>query len=201
MAGVGAISSVTSSLLQGLEAAFEALTPAIVSGSVTFSALSSGDFAVDGTPPATTTVSLYLYRVSVNEHLRNARPQAGADRSRPLPINLHYLLTVWASSSATEQTLLAWAMRHLHSFPVLDRSLLNDEGAWASDEVIHIAPEELTNEDMLRLWDTLEPRYRLSYTYVARVININPDTASDGALVTGRSLQTERVAHPAGGAR
>jgi hypothetical protein len=31
----------------------------------------------------------------------------------------------------------------------------------------------------MRIWDTLEPNYRLSLSYIARVVRIDPDEDSD----------------------
>lgn len=193
VANVEAISSVTTSMLDSLRAAFEPSRPALVEGEVTFTSLSSADFSSTGQTPTDTAISLYLYRVSVNEHVRNKHPVGAPARPPPLPLDLHYLLSVWASSASVEQALLAWAMRHLHSFPVLDRSRLTPAEGWRPDEVIHVAPEELTNEDLLRLWDTFEPRYRLSYSYVVRVVNIDPDQARDGVPVVARSLDVRAI--------
>lgn len=187
MANVSAIRSVSQSLIQFLDSSFPSDGLGLP-GSVTFrllssADLSSADFVLDGA------VSLYLYRVSVSDHLRNTRPYHATAATAPLPVNLHYLLTAWSGSAETEQVLLAWAMRHLHEHPILDTSSLTPDGDWARGEVIHVAPEELTNEDLLRLWETLAPTYRLSYTYVARVVLIESIGPSAGAPVVATRFE------------
>lgn len=191
MANVVALRSVSNSLVQFLSSSFpEELDQAI--GPVTFRLLSSTDLADPGLALGTS-VSLYLYRVTVNSYLRNTRPHHARPDTTPLPLNLHYLLSAWSDSADSEQVLLAWAMRHLHEHPVLDRSSLNPDGDWANDEVIHVAPEELTNEDVLRLWETFAPTYRLSYSYVARVVLIESDEArTDDRVVAVRFRHQER---------
>jgi hypothetical protein len=53
--------------------------------------------------------------------------------------------------------------------------------------VVHIIPEELSTADMMRVWDTLQPEYRLSLGYVARVVRIEPhDTPEAGPVVATR---------------
>jgi hypothetical protein len=112
----------------------------------------------------------------VNEQLRNS---ARTGSLVPLHVDLHYLLTSWAQSADVEQQLMGWAMRTLQDASILDASLLSPDGMWGPDEVIHLSPEELSNEDMLRLWDGLEPKYRLSYSYVARVVSMLPSRVAD----------------------
>jgi selenocysteine lyase/cysteine desulfurase len=58
---------------------------------------------------ANNTVSLYLYRVTVNEHLRNAGRLSSSDGEMPLAINLHYMVTVWADNHLSN--LNAWRMK------------------------------------------------------------------------------------------
>lgn len=70
---------------------------------------------------------------------------------------------------------MAWAMRALHRSPVLDLSVLSEDGGWRRDESVHVLPAELSTEDVMRIWDALEPPYRLSASYVARVVRLDPD--------------------------
>lgn len=145
-----------------------------------------------------TIASLFLYRVIMNEHLRNAG--RGVDPSRraiPLSVDLHYLLTVWSDNAVQEQTILAWAMLQLHQHPVLDASSLSPEAAWSTGDLIQLIPAELSTEDMVRIWDALEPAYRLSVSYIARVVRIEPDSVPDARpVVATRFALTDREALP-----
>lgn len=143
-----------------------------------FLLLSSGEMAnKEERGPA---VSLWLYRVTTNEHLRNAPRRADHPDARPpLYLDLHYLLTVWADNALAEHTLVTWAMDRLHRYPVLDASTLTPEGGWVPGDLVQLLPEEMSNEELLRLWDGLEPSYRLSVPYVARVVRIDPDAEPD----------------------
>ena len=68
-----------------------------------------------------TMLSLFLHRVTLNEHLRHERQLNNTRyRAPPLSLDLHFLMTVWAQSPLTEQLILAWAMRQLHLHQVLD---------------------------------------------------------------------------------
>lgn len=137
----------------------------------------------------TTTLSLYLYRVTMNEHVRNMRSTNDpAVANTPLSVDLHFLLTVWADNALAEQTILTWAMRQLHQRPVLDRSTLSPEGGWESSDIVHVIPAELSHEDLMRIWDALEPSYRLSLSYSARVVRIDPEPVPTGMPVVARNF-------------
>jgi hypothetical protein len=123
-----------------------------------------------------TTLSLYLYRVTMNEYLRNVpRINQTFEDAAPLAVDLHYLLTVWANNALAEHTILAWAMRELYRRPILDKSSLSSEADWGTADVIQLIPAELSNEDIMRIWDALEPPYHLSVSYIARVVRIDLD--------------------------
>jgi hypothetical protein len=115
----------------------------------------------------------------------------------PLALDLHYLLTVWADSAVAEHTILAWAMRQLHDRPILDVGALSPEAGWTPADFIQIIPAELSNEDVMRIWDALDPAYRLSVSYVARTIRIDPDQSPVGRPVVAARLSfRERAAAP-----
>ena len=102
----------------------------------------------------------------------------------PLSVALHYLFTFWSNSAENECVVLAWTMLQLHSTPLLDATILSgQEARWSTEDVVQLIPEELSNEDMMRIWDSLEPAYRLSLGYVARVVRIEPEEAAEQAPV------------------
>ncbi len=144
-----------------------------------FSVLSSSRFSSTTDIPSVT-VSLFVHRVSLNNHLRNTRQGSAVG---PLGIDLHYLLTIWADDAEDEHTLLAWAMRELHFHAFLDRSSLTEEAAWATDEQINLVPADLPPEEMARIWETAHRGYRLSYPFIARTVRIGTDRYPDGAPV------------------
>jgi hypothetical protein len=161
----------------------------------TFALVSSADFAQDIEP---TKVSLYLYRVTMNEHLRSAR--RGLDAARdgtPLSVDLHYLLTVWATTALEEQVILAWTMRQLQQHPVLDRSSLSPEADWNTGEFIQVIPAELSTEDVMRIWDALQPPYRLSVSYIARVVRIDADAVPAAPPVVATRFEYADALEPA----
>src|SRR5690349_21617821 len=73
-------------------------------------------------------ISLYLYHVSVNTSRRNLPPRVdalGARRKPALPLDLHYLLTVWSKDATVQQRTLGWAVRVIHDTATLPAAILN----------------------------------------------------------------------------
>ncbi len=177
MANVRAIHSVGSSVTTFLRNTYPANLDGQPMPACGFELLSCGQLA--GPVDDDTRIGLLLYRVTMNEHARQARPGAAARVSQALSVDLHYLLTAWAGNAQDEQLTFAWALRQLHLHPLLDASSLSPEGGWSREDAIQLVPAELSTEDVMRIWDALEPSYRLSASYVARVVRIEPD--EDGA--------------------
>jgi hypothetical protein len=121
------------------------------------------------------TLSLFLYRVTMNEHLRGARRTADAmELGVPLSLDLHYLLTVWTEEVAREHAILSWTMLQLQQHPIFDDASMSPDAEWKTGEHVQMLPSELSTEDIMRIWDALEPSYRLSVSYTARVVRIEP---------------------------
>lgn len=188
MANVRAIHSVGNSIVTFLRNTYPQQINGTDMPACTFELVSSGQLA--GDIDEATHVTLYLYRVTVDEHSRQTRrPGASNASPAPLSVDLHYLLTAWAGNPLDEQVAMAWAMRQLHRVPVLDQAVLSPDGGWDRDETVQILPSEVTTEDVTRIWDALDPPYRLSTTYVARVVRIDPDTEDETfAPVVARRL-------------
>jgi Pvc16 N-terminal domain len=163
--------------------------PAFAFEPVSSTDLSREDFWND-TSPGAEQVAIFLYRASIDPHLRMAgRPQTPEMQPVPLSLDLHLLFSFWSEKAQHDHLVLAWLMRQFHLQPVLDASALNPDAGWGADEVVHLIPSELSNEDMMRLWDALTPSYRLSVSYIARVIRIDPDRVDDAGPVVARRLR------------
>ena len=129
-----------------------------------------------------TTLSLFLHRVTINEHARNATQLPSKEyASPPLALDLHFLMTAWSNSALNEQVILAWSMQQLHQHPNLEVASLSPAN-WQPEDRVQVIPTDLSLEDIMRIWDSLQPSYRLSVAYVARVVLIDPAEDIPGAL-------------------
>jgi hypothetical protein len=177
MANFTAIASAGKTLERLLDARFVIDEP--VPGSVTNAVLvRSDDFAL--TPGATLilppSLSIFLVRVDLDRTMRAAWSAAGAEDGRShLPLNLHYLLTAWASNADHEQRILGSAMRALEDVPIVHGPTLDASAgaAWGPTEALQIVAEEMSTEAVMRTFDSLDTSYRLSVPYVARVVRID----------------------------
>lgn len=176
MANIGAIRSVGTSLADYLQRSYDA---AVFPVNVTkpnciFSVISSGGIQeADDPAELATHVQIFLYYVSVDPHLRNSGRLIAPDMvAPPLSVALHYLFTFWSNSADNEQLVLAWTMLQLQATPLLDATILSSEAGWGAEEVVQLIPEELGISDTMRIWDSLEPKFRLSLGYIARVVRI-----------------------------
>lgn len=185
MASVTGLYAITSGLAQVLSRAYQ-LHP--INGiTCKFEPLGISDLKkLDGTDAK---VTLLLYRISHNEHLRN-RPPATLPLGRPVPltVNLHLLISAWGDTALKEQGLLAWTMRELHQRPVLDRSVFADGSGFGAGDLVTLSPEELSLDDLSKLWQVLVPPLRPSLGYVARNVVLDLDPQPDAQPVVATRI-------------
>ncbi len=134
-------------------------------------------------------LNLFLYQVSPNPALSNQDlPFRGSDGSvagQPvLALDLHYLLTAFGLDGELDtHHLLAHAMSVIHEAGFLDRDRIRQAvnvagsriaGSDLADqlELVRIAPQMLTEDDLYRLWTAFQTHYRLSVGYQASVVLI-----------------------------
>lgn len=201
MADFRAIHAVTEAIVRQLRAE---VRPGDFSTDVEFSVYGSGDFS---STPVSNGVSLFLYRILPNGIRRMPPGEIGPDGRRlppMIPIEVHFLLTMWAGQPSLQHTLAGWAMRVMEDLSLLDASMLNAAapGAFGPDETVEIALSELRTEDLLRIYEVLSPNlYQLSIPYVARIIQIEARTPSlerAGPPVQERQTDAGRVVLPEG---
>lgn len=162
----------------------------------TFEAVASGGLTQERPLAAGTRVTIWPYRVLINEHDRNREFVTRPGRvNRPLPLDVHLLVTIWADTPPEELLLFAWTMRELYQLSLLDRSVLTTvDAGFSSTEQIQLTPAEMSVEDMMRIWDAVTPSYRLSVPFVARVLHIDIEQDEGRAVVAKRLHFTDPVA-------
>jgi hypothetical protein len=107
----------------------------------------------------------------------------------PLSLDLSYMFTFWSDGAEAEHTIFAWVVRQLYMHQTLSQSDLTLDGGWAAGDFVQVIPSEISNEDLMRIWDALDPPYRLSVSYIARVVRIEPDVLPDAKPVVARRLR------------
>lgn len=155
--------------------------------------------AADFEDPMAAGVSVYLYRARPNGAWRIPPGRLDADgrrQRRQLPVDLHYLLSIWGRDASVQHRVLGWLLRTLEDTPVLPRSLLEaaSPGVFRPDEAVEfVLNADLSNEDLFRLWETATTeRYRLSVPYLARQVLIESRlTHVEGAPVEERTFTVD----------
>jgi len=116
-------------------------------------------------------LSVYLYRLVEDPHMKNRFPVEGTGgkrRKTPLTLDLYYLMTPLVGTPREQQIVIGKAMQVLY-----DRAILvgaNPAGALAvSGEEIRMILNPVSLEETTRVWQALELSYRLSVCYTARV--------------------------------
>ena len=175
MAGFAGIAATGKSIERLLNAAFAEEEP--VPGKKTRAVLvRTSDF--EETNAATNigspALSVFLYRVDSNKVMRAAWSAVGSLDGVPhFAVDLHFLLTPWADNAEFEQRILGKAMQCLETTPQLSGPLLHPSANWAANETVQVVSEDIPPEAMLRAFDSLPTDYRLSVSYVARVVRID----------------------------
>ncbi|HEY3857294.1 MAG TPA: DUF4255 domain-containing protein [Verrucomicrobiae bacterium] len=130
--------------------------------------------SLEPTPQPTCTI--FLYRVGVNPVMRNG-PRVtlinGHTTRPPLPVDLSYLITPWAKDPRDEHSILGLILQSFYDRAELGPANLSGS-AWGPDDSVQLVLETLALEEHFCIWDTVQMPYRLSLTYMARIIGIDP---------------------------
>ena len=193
MANFAAIYSVGQSIAQYLQNAYP---PDLATKfACQFKLVASTEIATEDHTPLDQVVSIFLHRITINENFRGASRLQDAPTRQPAAfLDLHYLLTYWGTSAQAEQTILGWTIQQLQSSPILDSSILTADGAWSATESVQLVMADLSLEDILRIWDALGPKYRLSVAYLARVVRIDRPVTPEPPVVTTRFTWKQKEA-------
>lgn len=162
-------------------------------------------------------LNLFLYSVTENPGWRNlhqpVRDSSGERVGRqPLALDLHYLLTAYATADYGAEILLGHGMQALHEVPYFARGWLGDvlkSGAPPNDipaalettglpeqiEQIRITPTTLSLDDMSRIWSAMQARYRPTASYQVTVVLVEGRRPARPALpVTQRIVTVSTLA-------
>lgn len=189
MASFHAIETISDVLVRLLQASHD---PSDFGQRLEFAVYQSEDFGSTGASAVSTGASLFLYRTVVNGSIRTPpgrRLPSGERQRTQLPLDLHYLLTVWGQTATMQHRIAGWLMRLFETTPILPNGVLHGArpDVFEPDETVEIIANDLTNEDLFRIWDTLGESYRLSIPYLVRNVRIESRaTVAVDALVERR---------------
>jgi len=130
-------------------------------------------------------LSLFLYQVLENIHLRNQEMQIADPKTLtfpPLVLELYYMLTSHLASGTQDKTdraleehkVLGRAMQTIYNHSILKGSVL--KGNLDKNEELHIMITSLSLEDLSKIWSTFPNKsFRSSVCYVVTPVRIDSD--------------------------
>lgn len=167
MAGADAVRDVADTLVFLLRAGIPSVDPSKI-------AVATPDEFEAMRDPLKPNITVFLYRTAVNPQMRNnprrTRPD-GAIQPTPLPLELSFLITAWAKDTRDELKLVGRILQVLYDHRELGAADLVGT-SWEKDDTVQLILESLPLEDHYRIWDANEVPYRLSLTYLVRVVGL-----------------------------
>lgn len=141
-------------------------------------------------------LSIWLYQVTPNEHLRNfpnVRIQnQNVDQLTPFPLDLCYLLTPLRRDESANQQTLGRALQILYDNAILTLNSGNNV------EEIHVSMCQRSIEELAKVWEALQKPYRLSVCFEVRVVRIDSQRTLNAGRVESRDLKFEEVPEEVG---
>jgi hypothetical protein len=150
-------------------------------------------------------INLFLHQVTPNSAWRNVGlPSVDSNgstrlRNPPLALDLHYLLTAYASEDTQAEALLGFSILMLHENPVLPRaqiglalanlpssnplaSVLGASGLAEQIEMVKITPASMGREEMAWIWTALKADYRPTFAFDVSMVLIQSPLAVSSPL-------------------
>lgn len=147
------------------------------------------------------TLALYLYRIGIDPAIPGgyvrSLPGSAGGRVAEVPLMLHFLMIAIADTALAENSLMGWGFQQLAINPIIGADRMSAQSLalpgqalnWDDSDDVQVATEELTREELMRIWDTLPLKYCLTVPYVVRGVRValEPDMRQY-APVVDRSL-------------
>jgi len=127
---------------------------------------------------ATTTpkLSMFLYQIVENSHLRNVEPKPiGIDQMRysPLALDLYYIFTPFANNRETEVIILERIMQIFYDNAVIKDEMLTVSLKESGNDKIRVIANNLSFEELNKLWERFPNKdFKLSVSYIFTPIKI-----------------------------
>lgn len=116
-------------------------------------------------------LSIFLYRVDFNNTSRAAFSGKALAKGRAyLPLEFHFLMIPWGITADQEYRILGRTMQCFEDNPLLTGPMLDPVTNWAANDSIQLSLEDLSTEDLMRIFDSLPVDYKLCVPYMAKML-------------------------------
>ncbi|MBX2796100.1 MAG: DUF4255 domain-containing protein [Myxococcales bacterium] len=176
MAGTLVISEVGDTLLSIVRTSVQGLVP---DANVRLASVDEVRTLVPAPDPA---ISVFLYNVGIQAETRNAPPKQGFDRP-PLTLELRYLVTPWSDDARSAHEMCGHILRGLYdnahvAYPDLQGT------SWSEGDTLQVLLESLPVSEHYNIWEPADIPYKLSLSYLVRVVGLDPGTVAGGQPIT-----------------
>jgi hypothetical protein len=141
-------------------------------------------------------LSIWLYQITENEFMKNQpAPRANGHttiQEMPLALNLHYLVTPFATTPEADHRLLGLTMQTLYDNAIMPLR----RPVEAIAEELRVIFCRVSLEELTRVWEALREPYRLSVAYTVRVTRIDSQRMPQRARVVEASSGYGAVPEP-----
>lgn len=147
-------------------------------------------------------ISLFLYQISENPHLRNKEFDNVNDSQPgdlPMILDLLYLVTPYSDDKTQEKYILGKAMQIFHDNPVLCGTVLQGSLA-GKDEELRLLFNPLSLDDMTKIWSAFQDvAYKLSAGYMVTPVKIDSTRMLGIQRVVSKEMDHAFMVPKAGG--
>ncbi|ESW93818.1 hypothetical protein X770_00940 [Mesorhizobium sp. LSJC269B00] len=155
-------------------------------------------------------LSLWLYFVTENEHVKNRAPSFGADgliKPPPLALTLYFLATPLSADDNDEKMIasnsayvLGAVLEAFHKSPIIPLVIPEaaDGSETAASEELHVSLCRLSLEELTRIWEALNSPYQLSVCFKVNVVRIDSKRTTIGTPIVARRFISGRIKQSAG---
>jgi len=133
--------------------------------------------------PLQPSVTIFLYHVRINAEMRNGRQRSPAPRPA-LPLEVRFLVTPWTKDTRDAYRIIGATALLFYDHAVLTFGELLGANVWAPDDTVELIMESLPVEEHFDIWEPTDIPYKLSLSYLARIIGIDSTLATSAAPVT-----------------
>ncbi len=138
-------------------------------------------------------LSIFLYRVSHNPHLRNAPPiRTGISTAvkAPLPLDLEYLFTPFSTDINEELTILEKIAGLFTDNAILSGDQLEGSLAANGNTEIRIVPNDLPVQEINQLWQAFQNNpYHLGLSFIVSPVYIPSTRTEEFTRVIQRNVE------------
>ncbi|MFT4936999.1 MAG: hypothetical protein ACI88A_000008 [Paraglaciecola sp.] len=176
MADFASVAAVGSSLVRFLSHCFEQQQPNETDGNntsdTTVVLARTEDLNLQDNPLITPPcLSIFLYRVDFNSITRASWSAVAHAKGRAyLPLEFHFLMIPWGTTADQKYRILGRTLQCFEDNPILSGPLLDPVTNWAANDSIQMCMEDLSTEDLMRIFDSLPVDYKLCTPYMAKVL-------------------------------